>query len=119
MSSVPILRQGRTLIATIQHEMADSDWSAFQRELLELAGNVRATGSIIDVSSMDILDSYAGRALNGLAHMLRFRGVAAVVVGIQPDVALAMVQLGLQLDGVATALDLEDGLALLGSASEP
>lgn len=113
MASVPILRQGTTLIATIQQEMTDSDWKGFQRELLAVAGDVRARGAIIDVSSMDILDSYAGRAVSSLANMLRFRGVVAVVVGIQPDVALAMVQLGLQLEGVSTALDLEDGLELL------
>ena len=68
---------------------------------------------IVDVTVLDVLDSYAARMLRGIAHMIRLRGAETVVVGIQPEVAMAMVQLGLTLDGVTTALDLEDGLACL------
>jgi rsbT antagonist protein RsbS len=68
---------------------------------------------VIDVSALDVLDSFASRTLRGIAHAVRLRGAETVVVGIQPEVAFAMVQLGLRLDGVDTAIDLEEGLALL------
>jgi len=111
--SVPILKQGRVLIASIQSELTDGDWNEFRDELLGRAGDVRARGAVIDVSKMEIMDSFAGRILGGLAQMLRLRGVKTVVVGIQASVAFAMVQLGLHLEGVQTALDLEEGLARL------
>jgi rsbT antagonist protein RsbS len=76
-------------------------------------GQVRARAVIIDVTPLDVLDSFAARTLRTIAHMVRLRGAETVVVGIQPEVAFAMVQLGLQLDGVQTALDLEEGLAYL------
>jgi rsbT antagonist protein RsbS len=68
---------------------------------------------IVDVTVLDVLDSFACRTLSGIAHMTRLRGAQTVIVGIQPDVAFAMVQMGLRLEGVATTLDLEEGLALL------
>ena len=77
---------------------------------LPLSSTVRV---VIDVTALDVLDSFATRTLRGIAYTARLRGAETVIVGIQPDVAFAMVQLGLGLDGVATALDLEDGLAHL------
>jgi rsbT antagonist protein RsbS len=74
---------------------------------------MRARGVIIDLSALDVLDSFASRTIRGIAYTAKLRGAQTVVVGIQPDVAFAMVQLGLTLEGVSTALDLEEGLALL------
>ena len=74
---------------------------------------MRARGVIVDVTALDVMDSYASRTLRDIAHMTRLRGAETVIVGIQPEVAFAMVQLGLTLEGVATALDLEEGLEFL------
>lgn len=110
---VPILKQGRVLIASLQEDMTDTDWVDLRDRLLDLVGGVRTVGAIVDVSAMDIMDSYAGRTLGSLAQMLRLRGARTVVVGVQPAVAFAMVQLGIRLDHVETALDLEEGLEIL------
>jgi rsbT antagonist protein RsbS len=110
---VPILKQSEYLIASIQAELSDADLMQLRDDLVERVGRFRSSGVIIDVTVLDVLDSFAARMLRSIAHMVRLRGAETVVVGIQPDVAMAMVQLGLTLDGVATALDLEDGLALM------
>jgi rsbT antagonist protein RsbS len=81
-------------------------------------GRDRARAVIIDVTALDVLDSFATRTLRGIAYTARLRGARTVVVGIQPDVAFAMVQLGLDLSDVGTALDLEDGLARIGDGTE-
>ncbi len=73
----------------------------------------RSTGVIVDVTMLDVMDSFAVRTLRGIAQMVKLLGADAVIVGIQPDVAFSMVQLGLRLEGTKTALDLEDGLSLL------
>lgn len=114
--SVPILRQGRRLIASVQSDLTDSDWASMRDNLLRRVGEERITGVVVDVSEMSVLDSYAGRMLSSLGDMLHLRGAKAVVVGIQPDVAFAMVQLGLHLGGLKTALDLDDALAILERA---
>jgi rsbT antagonist protein RsbS len=111
---VPILRQGDILIASIQAALSDQDLLDLRDELTGRVGRFRARGVVIDVTALDVLDSFASRTIRGIAHSVRLRGAEAVVVGIQPDVAFAMVQLGLTLEGVSTALDLEEGLALLG-----
>lgn len=108
--AVPILRQGDVLIASIQAALSDQDLVHLRDELADQIGRFRARGVIIDVTALDVLDSFATRTLRAIAHTARLRGANAVVVGIQPEVAFAMVQLGLSLDGVATALDLEEGL---------
>ena len=77
------------------------------------SSKLRARGVIVDVTALDVMDSFASRTLRDIAHMIRLRGAETVIVGIQPEVAFAMVQLGLTLEGVATALDLEEGLAYL------
>jgi rsbT antagonist protein RsbS len=110
---VPILKQGDVLIASIQAALSDRDLDQFKDELAERVGRFRARGVVIDVTALDVLDSFATRTIRSIAHTARLRGAETIVVGIQPEVALAMVQLGLSLDGVSTALDLEEGLALL------
>jgi rsbT antagonist protein RsbS len=110
---VPILKQGDALIAFIQAALTDEDLLQLRDDLAERVGRLRARGVIIDLSALDVLDSFASRTIRGIAHTARLRGAQTVVVGIQPDVAFAMVQLGLALEGVATALDLEEGLELL------
>jgi rsbT antagonist protein RsbS len=84
-----------------------------RRTLVEQVGIFRSRGVIIDVTALDVMDSFSVRTLTELAQMARLRGAATIIVGIQPEVALAMIRLGLTLEGVATALDLEEGLAWL------
>lgn len=107
---VPILKQGEVLIASIQAALSDQDLVHLRDEFAEQVGRFRSRGVIIDVGALDVLDSFATRTLQSIAHTAKLRGATTVVVGIQPDVAFGMVQLGLTLDGVATALDLEEGL---------
>jgi len=111
--TVPILKQGGYLIASIQSALSDSEVLALRDELLQRAGSMRSRGIIVDVTALDVMDSFAARSLRGIAHMANLRGAQTVMVGIQPEVAFAMVQLGLNLEGVHTALDLEEGLAFL------
>jgi len=110
---VPILKQGQYLIASIQAALGDQDLVQLRDALAEKVGRLRARGVIVDVTVLDVMDSFASRTLRDLAHMTRLRGAETVIVGIQPEVAFAMVQLGLTLEGVDTALDLEEGLAFL------
>jgi rsbT antagonist protein RsbS len=110
---VPILKQGDVLIASIQAALSDRDLDQFKDELADKVGRFRARGVVIDVTALDVLDSFATRTIRSIAHTARLRGAETIVVGIQPEVAITMVQLGLSLDGVSTALDLEEGLALL------
>src|SRR6266581_4157809 len=110
---VPILKQGSYLIASIQSALSDADLLQLRDDLADRVGKSRSRGVIIDVTVLDVIDSFATRTLRAIAHMLRLRGAETVIVGIQPDVAFAMVQLGLTLEGVGTALDLEEGLAYL------
>jgi rsbT antagonist protein RsbS len=110
--TVPILKQGDVLIASMQAGLTDRDLVALRDELASQVGRFRSRSVIIDVTALDVLDSFASRTLRTIAHTIRLRGAQTVVVGIQPEVAFAMVQLGLSLEGVATALDLEEGLAL-------
>jgi len=115
---VPILKQGGYLIASIQSVLSDSDLVQLRDNLGERVGTYRSRGVIIDVTVLDVIDSFATRTLRAIAHMLKLRGAETVIVGIQPDVAFAMVQLGLTLEGVGTALDLEEGLAYLDTRTK-
>ena len=108
-----ILRQGAYLIASIHTALDDSQLVRFQNDLVELIGSDRARGVVIDVAALDVLDSFASRTLRDIAEMARLRGAVTVIVGIQPDVAFAMVELGMDTGRVVTALDLEEGLAEL------
>src|SRR5246127_1024818 len=110
---VPILKQGEFLIATFQAALSDADLNQLRRGLVAQVVKFRSRGVIVDVTAMDVMDSFASRTLREIAQMIRLRGAETVIVGIQPEVAFAMVQLGLKLEGVATALDLEEGIAYL------
>jgi rsbT antagonist protein RsbS len=110
---VPVLKQGDYLIASVQSAMTDSDAQRLQDDLMEQVGRYRSRGIIVDVTAMDVMDSFAARSLRTIAHMTSLRGAVTVIVGIQPEVAFAMVQLGMRLEDVHTALDLEEGLEFL------
>ena len=112
---VSILRQGSYLVASVHTALDDSQMVRFQKDLIEQIGRHRSSGVIIDVAALDVLDSFGSRTLRGIAEMARLRGALTVIVGIQPEVAFAMVELGMGTGSVATALDLEEGLAHLDS----
>ena len=116
---VPVLKHGECLIATVQSTLTDADWRNLQEELLARVGRFRSRGVVMDVTDLDVMDSFATRTLRAIADAAHLRGAETVLVGIQPEVAFAMVQLGLtaRFEGVATALDLEEGLALLAQAN--
>lgn len=110
---VSILRQGGHLVASIHTALDDSQLLRFRRELLDEIGRCRAHGVVIDVAALDVIDSFACHTLRVLAQVARLRGAATVIVGVRPDVAITMARLGTSLHPVSTALDLEEGLALL------
>lgn len=110
---VSILRQGSYLIASIHTALDDSEMLRFQSDLIDSVGEYRSRGVIIDVAALDVLDSFGLRTLRNMAEMARLRGAVTTIVGIQPDVAFAMVELGLDTGSVRTALDLEEALEYL------
>ncbi len=110
---VSILRQGSYLIASIHTALDDSQLIRFQQDLIEQIGRYRSRGVIIDVAALDVLDSFGSRTLRNVAEMARLRGALTVIVGIQPDVAFAMVSLGMGTGMVHAALDLEEGMDYL------
>jgi rsbT antagonist protein RsbS len=110
---VPILKQGSFLIATVQAALSDADLLQFRSALIQYVVRSRSQGVILDVTDLDVMDSFASRTIREIAQMIRLRGAETVIVGIQPEVAFAMVQLGLTMEGVATALDLDEGLEYL------
>jgi rsbT antagonist protein RsbS len=114
---VSILAQKSYLIASIHTALDDEHFERFQHDLIDQVGQRRARGVIIDVAALDVLDSFGSRTLRDLAEVARLRGAVTVVVGIQPEVAFAMVKFGIDLDPMYTALDLEEGLALLDQLS--
>jgi rsbT antagonist protein RsbS len=116
--TVPILKQNDFLIASVQSALSDSDIRQLQDNLLDLVGKHRSRGVIVDVGAMDVIDTYATRSLRAVARSTKLRGAEMVVVGIQPEVAFAMVQFGLTLDDINTALDLEEGMGLLERLTE-
>jgi rsbT antagonist protein RsbS len=116
---VSILKQRDYLIASIRAALTDEDLKHLRDALVAQVGEYRSRGVIVDVTALDVMDSFAVRTLRDLAHMTRLRGAETVIVGIQPEVAFAMTQLGLRLEGVAAALDLEEGLAYLDQQIKP
>ena len=110
---VPILKQGPYLIASIQSALSDADLMQLRDALVNKVSTFRSRGVVVDVTVLDVMDSFASRTLRDLVQIIKLRGAITVIVGIQPEVAFAMVQLGLTLEGVATALDLEEGLMFL------
>src|ERR1700712_2044390 len=114
---VSILRQGTHLIASIHTALDDGQLLRFQHDLIDRVGRDRARGIIIDVAALDVLDSFGTRILRNIAQMANLRGARTVIVGINPDVAFAMVELGTDLGSIITALDLEEGLQLLSTTT--
>lgn len=113
---VPILKQGSYLIASIQGALTDTDLTRLRENLVHSVRRYRSLGVVIDVTVLDVMDSFAARTLRSIAAMSGLLGARTVVVGIQPEIAFSMVQLGLTLDYTLTGLDLEDGLAMLAAA---
>lgn len=111
--SVAILRQGDYLIASVQSDLSDREVLALRQELAELVGEHRSRGIVIDVAALDVIDSFVTRALRSVVLTAKLRGADTVIVGIQPDVAIAMVQFRLNLEPLRVALDLDAALTLL------
>jgi rsbT antagonist protein RsbS len=111
--SVAILRQGNYLIASIQSDLSDREVIELRHELAELVGRYRSRGIVIDVAALDVIDSFVARALRAIVLTVRLRGADTVIVGIQPDVAIAMVQFRLNLEPLRVALDLDAATSLL------
>jgi len=111
--SVAILREGDYLIAAILSDLTDREVVELRGELIELVGRYRSRGLVIDVSALDVIDSFVARALRSIVLTVRLRGAHTVIVGIQPDVAIALVQFRLNLGPLRAALDLDSGRALL------
>ena len=107
------MRQGSTLIASIHTALDDTELVRFEHDLIEQIGEHRSPGVIIDVAALDVIDSFAALTLKRIAEMARLRGALTVIVGIQPEVAFTMVQLGMGTGNVPTALDLDEGLSML------
>jgi rsbT antagonist protein RsbS len=116
--SVAILRQGNVLIASVQSDLSDSQVLALRDELADRVGRLRARGIVVDVAALDVIDSFVARSLRSIAITARLRGADTIVVGIQPDVAIAMVQFDLNLQPLKTALDLDEALATLAQDQE-
>ncbi len=111
--SVAILRHGDYLIATVQSDLTDGQLLALRNELAHQVGELRARGVILDVAALDVIDSFAARSLRSITLMARMRGAETVIVGIRPDVAIAMVQFDLNLEALRTALDLDEAVEML------
>jgi rsbT antagonist protein RsbS len=111
--AVAILRQGDYLIASIQSDLSDSEVVELRGELAELVGRYRARGIVVDVAALDVIDSFVARSLRAIVLTARLRGAETVIVGIQPDVAIAMVQFRLNLEPLRVALDLDAAISLL------
>jgi rsbT antagonist protein RsbS len=113
MDRIPILKMGDFLLVSIQVDMHDQLASALQDDLTSKIAKVNAKGVLIDISSLDIVDSFIGRMLANTSAMARVLDTQTVVVGMQPAVAITLVELGLNLRGVHTALDVEKGMEML------
>ncbi len=110
---VSILRQGPYLIASIHTALDDTQMVRFRQDLIEQIGRYRSRGVIIDVAALDVLDSFGTSTLRTIGEVAKLRGAVTVIVGIQPDVAFAMVSLGMSTGTITTALDLEEGMEYL------
>jgi rsbT antagonist protein RsbS len=117
MERIPILRMGRFLLVTIQVDMHDQLAMTLQDDLTQRIVSDRARGVLIDISSLDVVDSFIGRMISNIASMSRVLDAQTVVVGMQPAVAITLVELGLELPGVRTALNVEKGMALLQAST--
>jgi len=113
MDRIPILKMGRALLVTIQVDMHDRLALTLQDDLTQKVADTRARGVLIDISALDVVDSFIGRMLAYIAATARVLDAKTVVVGMRPSVAITLVELGLSLDGVKTALNVEKGMDLI------
>jgi rsbT antagonist protein RsbS len=111
--SVAILRQGAYLIASIQSDLSDSEVLRLRHQLSELVGRYRTRGIVIDVAALEVIDSFVARSMRSIVLTAKLRGAETVIIGIQPDVAIAMVQFRLNLEPLRVALDLDAAITLL------
>ena len=111
---IPILRIGATLLVSIQIELRDAVADAFQADVLSAIENRGTTGLVVDISGLDMVDTYVARVLAETGRMAKLMGTSTVLVGMRPEVAATLVRMGYGMEGVRTALDLDAGLALLG-----
>ncbi len=118
MQRIPILQLGRNLLVTIQVDLMDQTALALQDDLAARIETTGATGVLIDISALEIVDSFIGRMLASISSIAHVLGANSVVVGMQPAVAITLVELGLSLDGVRTALNVDRGMQLLRQATE-
>ena len=115
---IPILKIGSTLLATIQIELHDTVVDLFQNDVLEEIEKTGARGLIVDISALETVDSYVARMLANTGKMAKLMGTETVIVGMQPAVAATLVRMGYLMEGIDTALSLEEGLALQASRSK-
>ena len=118
MERIPILRMGRVLLVTIQVDMHDQLAVTLQDDLTAKIVECGARGVLIDISSLEVVDSFIGRILGNIATMSRVLDAQTVVVGMQPAVAITLVELGMSLPGIRTALNVEKGMALLQASMD-
>ena len=117
MERIPILKMGKLLLVTIQVDMHDRLAMTLQDDLTNRIVKDRAKGVLIDISALDLVDSFIGRMINNIAAMAKIRDADTVLVGMQPAVAITLVELGLTLEGVKTALNVERGMTMLNLGS--
>lgn len=115
---IPILRLKDILLTSIQMDLTDEDALNFQSDMLEMVNKTDAKGIVIDITALDVVDSYMARMLNETASMVRILGAEVVICGMQPSVALTLVEMGRELIGVTTALNLDQGFELIQSLLE-
>jgi rsbT antagonist protein RsbS len=115
MDRIPILRMGQFLLVTIQTDLYDRLASNLESDLVQMVYKTEAKGVLIDISAMSIVDSFMGRILGNIGNMSKIMDAETVIVGLQPAVAITLIELGLELKGVHTALDVEKGMELLKS----
>ena len=115
--SIPILRVGGNLLATVHIELRDKVAEAFQEDVLETIEKTAATGLVVDISGLEVVDTYVARVLADTARMARLMGTRSVLVGMRPEVAATLVRMGYAMDGVATALNVDDALVYLAKLS--
>lgn len=110
---IPILRIGTTLLASIQMELRDTTAQAFQQDVLKAIEKSRSRGLIIDITGLEMVDTFVARILTDTGRMAKLMGTETVLVGMRPEVAATLVRMGFSMEGVHTALDVDEGLALL------